>query len=88
MPGGTETGLRPRGSQVVVTLYVVVVAIAGLTGYLLGSIGPEGLRSVSLFGLVTLPPTPIGLALYGVGTLGVGLGVALALVAFASRRYA
>jgi hypothetical protein len=81
-------GFRPRGSRVVVLLYVVVVAITGLTGYLLGSIGPDGLRPVALFGFITLPPTPIGLALYGAITLGVGLGVALGLVAFVSRRYA
>ena len=81
-------GFRPRGSRVVVVLYIVVVAITGLTGYLLGSIGPEGLRSVTLLGVVTLPPTPIGLAIYGAVTLGVGLGVALGLVAFVSRRYA
>lgn len=72
----------------VLFLYVAVVAITGFTGYLLGSIGPEGIRPVSLFGVVSLPPTPIGLALYGVLTLGVGLGVVLALVAYVSDRYA
>jgi hypothetical protein len=81
-------GFRPRGSQVVIALYVLVVAVTGLTGYLLGSIGPDGMRPVALFGLITLPPTPIGLAIYGVVTLGVGLGVALGLVVFVSRRYA
>jgi len=84
----TEEGFRPQGRRVVLFLYLVVVTVAGLTGYLLGSIGPEGLRSVSLFGVVSLPPTPVGLALYGVLTLGVGLGVALALVAYVSDRYA
>ncbi|PSP73002.1 cox cluster protein [Halobacteriales archaeon QS_3_64_16] len=74
--------------MVVVALYVLVVSITGLTGYLLGSIGPEGLRPVALFGLIELPPTPIGLALYGIVTLGVGLGIALGLVVFVSRRYA
>lgn len=84
----TEKGFRPQGRRIVLFLYLVVVTVAGLTGYLLGSIGPEGLRSVALFGVVSLPPTPVGLALYGVLTLGVGLGVALALVAYVSDRYA
>ena len=89
MAGNTERdgGLRPRGSRVVIALYVLVMAITGLTGYLLGSIGPDGLRPVALFGFIELAPTPIGLALYGIVTLGVGLGVALGLVVFVSRRY-
>lgn len=84
----TETGMRLQGRRVVLFLYLIVVAIAGLTGYLLGSIGPEGLRAVSFLGVVSLPPTPLGLALYGVLTLGLGLGVALVLVAYVADRYA
>ena len=83
-----EGGVRPRGRSVVVGLYLAVVAVAGVTGYLLGAIGPEGMRPVSVFGVFSLAPTPMGLALYGVVTLGVGLGIALALVAYVSDRYA
>lgn len=85
---GSNAGFRPRGRRVVLVLYATIVAITGLTGYLLGSIGPDGLRPVSFLGLLTLPPTPLGLALYGVLTLGLGLGVVLALVAYVADRYA
>ena len=88
MSDHTEQGFRPDGRSVVVVLYLVVVAVAGFTGYILGSVGPEELRPVSLLGVVTLPPTPVGLALYGIVTLGVGLGIGLGLVAFVSDRYA
>lgn len=83
------TGKRGlKGRRVVLLLYVIVVAIAGGTGYLLGSIGPDGLRSVSVLGLIAFPPTPVGLALYGMTALGVGLGLTIVLVSYVSRRYA
>ena len=40
-----------------------------------------------LFGLVALPPTPFGVAVYGMVTVGTGLGILLALVVFVSQRY-
>lgn len=87
--GKTTAGRRGlRGRRIVLLIYVVVVVIAGGTGYLLGSIGPEGLRPVSVLGLIAFPPTPVGLALYGMATLGGGLGFAIVLIAFVSRRYA
>lgn len=75
------------GRSVVLLVYAVVVAIAGLWGVLLGAVGPSNLRPVSLFFLIELPPTPLGLAIYGMGTLGVGLGIVLLLVRYASRHY-
>lgn len=78
------------GRRVVLGLYVLIVAIAGLTGFLLGSLGAEtlDLRSVALFGVIELPPSPLGLAVYGTVTVGLGLGVLLGLMVYVSRRYA
>lgn len=78
---------RLAGRRLVVGLYVGVVALAGAMGYVVGTIGPEGLDP-ELFGVVGLPPTPLGTAAYGVVTVGLLLGVALGLVAAVSRRYA
>ena len=75
------------GRRVIVTLYVVVVAVAGFMGAAIGSIGLRDLESVSLLGLVTFGPTPIGLAAFGMTTVGVTLGVVLGIVVFVSRRY-
>jgi ABC-type antimicrobial peptide transport system permease subunit len=76
------------GRAVVLFVYAVVVGIAGFTGFLLGTVGPSELRPVKLFFLIELPPTPVGLAVYGMGTIGLLLGVLLLGVRHASRRYA
>lgn len=76
------------GHRVIITLYVIVVSIAGLMGGVIGSIGLRDAEAVSAFGLVTFQPTPLGLALFGVTTVGTILGVVLLLVVVVSRRYA
>jgi len=76
------------GQRIIVALYVVVVTIAGLMGGIIGSIGLRDLQAVSAFGLITFQPTPLGLAMFGVTTIGTFLGVLLLLVVFVSRRYA
>ncbi|WP_423998961.1 DUF7520 family protein [Haloarcula salina] len=74
------------GQQIVVRLYVSIVALAGVMGFVLGSIRPENLQP-KLFGVVALPPTPFGVAIYGLVTVGVGLGALLALVMYVSARF-
>ena len=86
-PTATTRSPGRRGRSVVLFVYAVVVAIAGLTGFLLGTFGPDELRPVDLFFLIELQPTPLGLAAYGMGTMGVGLGILLVLVSYASRHY-
>ena len=76
------------GHRIIILLYVVVVSIAGLMGAVLGSIGLRDLEPVTALGLVTFQPTPLGLALFGMTTVGTGLGVVLLLVVAVSRRYA
>lgn len=74
------------GRKLVLSLYAIVVAIAGFTGLVLGYIRPRDLDP-QLFGFIALPPTPLGMAAYGAITLAVVLGVVIALVMFVSRRY-
>ena len=78
-PAGTP------GEKVVVAVYVIIVALAGVMGFVLGSIRPADLQP-ALFGVIALPPTPFGVALYGMITVGVGLGILLGLVVYISRR--
>jgi len=73
------------GDKVVVQLYVIIVALAGVMGFVLGTIRPDDLQP-ELFGFIPLPPTPFGVALYGMITVGVGLGIFLGLVIYVSRR--
>lgn len=76
------------GHRLIIALYVVVVGIAGLMGAVLGSIGLRDLEPVTALGLITFQPTPLGLALFGMSTVGTVLGVVLGLVVLVSRRYA
>lgn len=69
------------GRHVVVTIYVGLVVLAGLMGFILGII-IEDLQEVALFGLIPIPPTPIGLATYGAVTIAVVLGALLLLVRY------
>jgi hypothetical protein len=76
------------GDRLILALYLVVVSVAGLMGAIIGSIGLRDLEAVSYPGLVTFQPTPLGLALFGMTTVGTVLGVLLGLVVVISRRYA
>jgi hypothetical protein len=73
------------GEKVVVQIYVIIVALAGVMGFVLGVIRPADLQP-ALFGVIALPPTPFGVALYGMITVGLALGVFLGLVVYVSRR--
>lgn len=64
------------GQRLVIGLYIGLVAFAGCMGFILGSI-VEDLQSVAILGLVSVPPTPAGLALYGAVTIAALLGVLL-----------
>lgn len=91
-PGGAGSESEPAsegvlaGRRLVVGLYLIVVAIAAFIGLVLGLIAPQGLDP-RLFGVIALPPTPLGMAAYGGITLAVVLGALLAAVAYVSRRY-
>jgi hypothetical protein len=74
------------GRQVVILIYIIVVAIAGITGFILGVIGPQDLDP-QLFGFIAMPPTPVGMAAYGAITLATVLGVLLSGVIYVSERY-
>lgn len=75
---------RVPGRRVVLVVYVVVVAIAGLLGALLGFVDPDGMDP-TLFFVVDLPATVLGMVAYGVVTVGVVLGGLLLLVRYVSR---
>jgi len=80
---GTQTPLN--GRRFVLYLYVVIVAIAGALGVILGEVVDMG-EPPRLFFLVPLPPNGAGFAVYGVVTVAVALGLPLALVSYVSRQ--
>jgi len=77
---------RWSGRRVIYVVYAVIVSIAALMGFVLGAINPEGMDP-TLFFVVDLPATPVGMVIFGVSTIGVGLGALLLLVAYIADRY-
>ena len=70
------------------TVYVGVVALAGVLGYIIGIILPAQ-KNVQMaeLGPLTFEITPVSFALYGMVMLAVSLGVLLALVQIVGSRY-
>lgn len=75
---------RVPGQRVVLTVYLVVVGVAGAMGALLGYVNPEGMDP-TLFFLVDLPPTILGMVVFGVTTVGTALGVFLLAVRYVAQ---
>jgi hypothetical protein len=76
------------GRRVVATVYLGVVALAGVLGYVLGIILPAQKNvQVAELGPIAFEITPVSFALYGMVMLAVSLGVLLALVQVVSSRF-
>jgi len=82
----SEREPRTGGRRLVLVVYAAIVLLTAAIGFVIGAIGPQGLDPV-LFGVVQLPPTPLGTAVYGGTTIGVLLGVLLGAVVYVSDRY-
>lgn len=74
------------GRRVVLTLYGVVIGIAGAMGAILGATRPDVVDPV-LFGVLPLPPSIVGMAVYGMVTVGVAIGVLLLAVSYVASRF-
>lgn len=95
-PGtGADSGVTPEteaeasvwgGKRFVLLVYAALVAVTGVFGYIIGLARPENLDP-RLLGVVSLPPTPAGVALYGMVTVALVLGVLLLAVNYVSQRY-
>ncbi|MHB9286671.1 cox cluster protein [Halobacteriales archaeon Cl-PHB] len=77
---------RLGGERVVVAIYLVLTVVTGGFGYVIGVIRPDALAP-TLFFLVDLPPTPLGMAIYGMVTVGTILGLLLLLVRYVGREF-
>ena len=83
---GVETAGGVDGRRFVIGLYVTLVAIAAGMGTVLSVVLRDEATSVVLFGVIDLPPTALGFALYGAITVGVALGVPLLAILYISER--
>lgn len=82
----SDTDSRTGGRRVIVVLYVGITLLTGALGFVIGYIGPQGLDP-ELYGVIQLPPTPFGTALYGAATIATILGVLLLGVVYVAERY-
>lgn len=80
----SDAGPRISGRRFVLGAYVAFVAFGGVLGFGVGVLLGGDLEATGLLGVV--PPTPLGLALYGAVGMAVVFGVPLALVAYVSAR--
>jgi hypothetical protein len=74
-----------RGPRFVRFLYVALVAVAGVAGFLTGTF-VEGLEAPRFLFLVAFPATPLGFAAYGALTIALVLGIPLLLVVYVSEN--
>jgi hypothetical protein len=84
--GATSDPAVWGGKRFVILIYVALVAVTGVFGYIIGLARPEDLDP-RLLGVISLPPTPAGVALYGMLTVALVLGVLLLAVNYVSQRY-
>ncbi|ESP89877.1 DUF7520 family protein [Candidatus Halobonum tyrrellensis] len=82
---GREAERGFDGPRLVVALYCLLVGVGVVGGALVG-VFVEGMTAPHLFGVLALPPTPVGFAAYGGVTVATMLGVPLAGVVYLSRR--
>ena len=75
-----------NGPRFVVLLYSCLVGVAAVFGYVIGLVRPADLNP-QLFMVIDLPPTPLGMAIYGAITVGAILGVLLLLVRYVADEY-
>jgi hypothetical protein len=69
----------------VIGLYAILVSVGGAAGVLVATFVPR-LSRPELFGVLPLPATRLGFAVFGAVTMAVVLGVPLAGVIYVSRR--
>lgn len=83
--------LQTGGRRLVLTIYLVLVGVAGVFGALVGAAVLPNLSGdvpeTGGVGPVEFALTPLNLALYGMVTVGVMFGAALLLVAYVSREF-
>lgn len=81
-----ETTEKWDGPRFVVVLYTLLVLLTGVFGYVIGLIRPADLDP-RLFMVIDLPPTPFGMAIYGMVTVGLILGILLLGVRYVAREF-
>ncbi|ELZ97669.1 MULTISPECIES: DUF7520 family protein [Haloferax] len=73
------------GRRILLLVGASVVVISGILGVFIGENGGQVAAEISLFGVLSLPTSPLAFSLYGMAFSAVILAVLFALVEYASR---
>lgn len=73
------------GPRFVGVLYVILVCVSGVAGFLVGAF-VENLDAPRFLFVIPFPPTPFGFAAYGALTIAIVLGIPLLLVVYVSEN--
>ncbi|WP_193788381.1 DUF7520 family protein [Haloferax mucosum] len=76
---------RLGGRRVLILIGASAVLVSGILGVFIGESGGQVAAEVSLFGLLSLPTSPLAFSVYGMALSVVILAVLFGLVEFASR---
>jgi hypothetical protein len=78
-------GVSGRGRRILLGLGAGGVLLGGLLGFFVGANGGEALGELTLFGVLTVPVSPLAMTLYGMVVVGVAVSLLYGAVSLASR---
>jgi len=78
-------GVSGLGRRILLGLGGGLVLLGGLLGFIVGGNGGETLRELTLFGVLTVPVSPVAMTLYGMIVIAVAISLLYGAVSLASR---
>ena len=78
-------GVSGLGRRILLGLGGGMILLGGLLGFIVGGNGGETLRELTLFGVLTVPVSPVAMTLYGMIVIAVAISLLYGAVSLASR---
>jgi hypothetical protein len=81
----TQPGIAGLGRRILLGLGGGMIVLGGILGVIVGGNGGDTVAQLSVPGPLTVPVTPLAMALYGMTVVGLALGSLYGLLTIASR---
>ena len=85
MSDDSTPGVSGLGRRILLGLGGSMVLLGGLLGLFVGANGGEALSELTLFGVLTVPVSPLAMTLYGMVVVAVAIALLYGAVSLASR---
>ena len=85
MSDESTPGVSGLGRRILLGLGGSMVLLGGLLGFFVGANGGEALNELTLFGVLTVPVSPVAMTLYGMIVVAAAIGLLYSAVSLASR---